>query len=235
MLSENLEKVRKTVENACHVSGRDPGEVLVLAVSKMKPAEDIQALYDVGQRDFGENYVQEMQKKHEALPQDIRWHMIGHLQKNKVKYIAPYVTMIHSVDSGDLAAMIEKEAAKCGRTIDVLIEVNVAGEDTKYGTDPAGAAELAAYIRTLPHVKLRGLMTSAPYVADPEENRPVFRELRQLMIDLNRENDNNDSMDILSMGMSNDFAVAVEEGSTCVRVGTLIFGERDYGNKQQSV
>ena len=226
MLEDNLNEVREEIAAACRRSGRNPEDVLLVAVSKTKPEEAIKELYDAGQRDFGENYVQELRDKYEHLPKDIRWHMIGHLQRNKVKYIAGFVEMIHSVDSPELARTIEKEAAKHDRVIPVLIEVNVAHEDTKYGVSPEDVPALADVIRTLPHVSLAGLMTSAPYVEDPEEDRPVFRKLRQLSVDMIFENDNNDKVDVLSMGMSNDFAVAVEEGSTCVRIGTNIFGAR---------
>ena len=229
MIKDNLAHVKERVKAACMRSGRNPDDVTILAVSKTKPAEDIMALYEAGQRDFGENYVQELREKHEKLPSDIRWHMIGHLQRNKVKYIADFIEMIHSVDSAALALTIEKEAAKHGRVIPVLIEVNVAGEESKYGITPDEVPELARVIGDLPHVSLRGLMTSAPLVQDPEEDRAVFRKLAQLGVDMNLENDNNVKVDVLSMGMSNDFEVAVEEGSTCVRVGTVIFGARVYG------
>ncbi len=229
MIKDNLAHVKERVKAACMRSGRNPDDVTILAVSKTKPAEDIMALYEAGQRDFGENYVQELREKHEKLPSDIRWHMIGHLQRNKVKYIADFIEMIHSVDSAALALTIEKEAAKHDRVIPVLIEVNVAGEESKYGVTPDEVPELARVIGDLPHVSLRGLMTSAPLVQNPEEDRAVFRKLAQLGVDMNLENDNNVKVDVLSMGMSNDFEVAVEEGSTCVRVGTVIFGARVYG------
>jgi pyridoxal phosphate enzyme (YggS family) len=154
--------------------------------------------------------------------------MIGHLQRNKVKYIAGYVAMVHSVDSARLAQEIEKEAARHDRVIPVLIEVNVAGEDTKFGVSPQELPELCAFIRTLPHVRLCGLMTSAPLTDNPEEDRPVFRKMSQLSVDMNSENDNNKMNGILSMGMSGDFEIAVEEGSNCVRIGTTIFGARQY-------
>lgn len=231
MLVENLEQVKNTVAEAAERVGRNPDEVTILAVSKTKPEEDILELYNAGHRDFGENYVQELRKKHEDLPKDIRWHMIGHLQRNKVKYIAEYVAMIHSVDSVELAETIEKEAAKHNRIIPVLIEVNVASEETKYGVTPEEAPALAEAIRALPHVRFSGLMTSAPYVQDPEEDRPVFRALRQLSVDMNSQSANNERATVLSMGMSNDYVIAVEEGSTCVRVGTSIFGARDYSTK----
>jgi pyridoxal phosphate enzyme (YggS family) len=228
MLREQLEIVRGKIDAACERSGRKPEDVLLLAVSKTKPASAIMELYEAGQRDFGENYVQELREKHEELPKDIRWHMIGHLQRNKVKYIADYIYLIHSVDSKELADTIEKEAFKHNREISVLIEVNVGEEESKFGVRIDEAPELAAYIRSLPHVKLCGYMTSAPYVADPEENRKYFRELRQLSVDTDLQNDNNETVGILSMGMSNDYVVAVEEGATCVRVGTEIFGARHY-------
>ena len=227
-LTENLSLVKERIRAAAKESGRDPSEVLLLAVSKTKPAEDILALYEAGQRDFGENYVQELRRKREQLPKDIRWHMIGHLQRNKVKYIANFIEMIHSVDTPELARTIEKEAAKHNRVIPVLIEVNVGGEDSKFGVSAEAAPQLAEVIRELPHVKLAGLMTSAPYAADPEEDRPVFRKLRQLSVDMDLKNINNEKVDFLSMGMTNDYAVAIAEGSTCVRIGTAIFGERHY-------
>ncbi|MBQ6376117.1 MAG: YggS family pyridoxal phosphate-dependent enzyme [Lachnospiraceae bacterium] len=227
MLKENLLSVKEHIDQACRRSGRSPEDVLLLAVSKKKPESDIIALYEAGHRDFGENYVQELREKAEHLPKDIRWHMIGHLQKNKVKYIAPYISMIHSVDSAELADVIEKEAAKAGRVIPVLIEVNVGEEESKFGVSCEDAAALAEHILSLPHVLLRGFMTSAPYVLDPEEDRPVFRKLKQLAVDMNLENADNEKVDFLSMGMSNDYEIAIEEGSSCIRVGTSIFGERN--------
>ena len=226
-ITDNLKTVRDELAQALRNAGREPSEVLLLPVSKTKPEADILELYKAGQRDFGENYVQELKEKHEHLPKDIRWHMIGHLQRNKVKYIAEYVSMIHSVDTRELADTIEKEAAKYDRVISVLLEVNAGGEKSKFGVSPEAAPELASYIFRLPHVKLEGLMTSAPYVEDTEQIRPVFKVMRQLMIDINLKNHNN-KMTVLSMGMSNDYRVAAEEGSTCVRIGTSIFGKRDY-------
>lgn len=209
-------------------AGRNPEDILLLAVSKTKPETDIMALYNAGQRDFGENYVQELRLKQENLPKDISWHMIGHLQRNKVKYIAPFISMIHSVDSMDLARVIEKEAEKNGRVIPVLIEVNVGGEASKFGVKPEEAASLAHAVNELPHVLLKGFMTSAPPLEDPECLRPIFRELRQITVDMNLKNHNNEKVDFLSMGMSNDYEIAVEEGSSCVRIGTALFGERAY-------
>ncbi len=230
MLKDNLRKVEETIAESCRKAGRDPKEVTLVAVSKTKPMEAIRELYDAGHRDFGENYVQELREKAEALPEDIRWHMIGHLQRNKVKYIAGYVYMIHSVDSLALAETINKEAAKHGRVIPILIEVNVAGEDTKFGVSPDEAADLAEKIRQLPNVSVQGFMTSAPLVDDPEEDRVYFRKLAHLSVDSSLKNNDNSKVSVLSMGMSNDYPVAIEEGATIVRVGTSIFGHRDYTN-----
>lgn len=230
MITDNLNEVKQRIQKACEKSGRDPKDVTLVAVSKTKPEEDIMELYRAGQRDFGENYIQELREKHDHLPKDIRWHMIGHLQRNKVKYIAEYITLIHSVDSMELAKTIEKEAVKHNRVIPVLIEVNVAQEESKFGVSLKDAPELFEQISALPHVQIRGFMTSAPYVENPEDDRSVFRSLHQLSVDMKSKNHNNDSVNVLSMGMTNDFEVAVEEGSTMVRVGTAIFGKRNYQN-----
>ena len=231
-LVENLEAVKKRVADACKRSGRDPKDVKILAVSKNHPQEDIQTLYDAGWRDFGENYVQELRNKQENLPDDINWYMIGHMQRNKVKYIASYIKMIQAVDTVKLLHTIEKEGVKNDTVIPVLIEVNVGREESKYGVMPEldDCMDLAKEALALPHVKLRGLMTSAPHFDDPEDDRPLFRKLRELMVQMNDANPDL-HMDMLSMGMTHDFEVAVEEGSTCVRVGTAIFGARDYSNK----
>ena len=231
MLVDNLREVKEKIAEACRRSGRSAEDITLCAVSKTKPEEDILTLYNAGQRDFGENYIQELRQKHDDLPKDIRWHMIGHLQRNKVKYIAEYVSMIHSVDSIELARTIEKEAAKHGRIIPILIEVNIAGEDTKFGVSADEAEALIREISLLPHVQVRGLMTSAPFVEDPEEDRIHFRNLAHLSVDIANKNIDNVTVDVLSMGMSNDYEVALEEGSTIVRVGTSIFGKRDYPAK----
>lgn len=227
-LLERMHAVQARVKAACERSGRSGDSVCLIAVSKTKPLENILELYQDGQRVFGENKVQEMCAKHESAPEDISWHLIGHLQRNKVKYMADFVTMIHSVDSVRLAETISKEAQKHGRTIPVLVEVNVAGEESKFGVSPEETLSLVEQIAPLPGITIRGLMTIAPFVKDPEENRPVFRTLKQLSVDINAKNINNVNMCELSMGMTNDFEVAIEEGATFVRVGTAIFGARDY-------
>ena len=228
MITDRYDEVKARIEAACARAGRNPEDVTLVAVSKTKPEEDIQALYDYGVRDFGENYIQELRTKHDDLPKDIRWHMIGHLQRNKVKYIADYVTMIHAVDTLPLAETIEKEGVRFDRIIPVLIEVNVAGEESKFGVTPENCVSFAEQFAGFPHIRLEGLMTSAPFVENPEDNRPVFRKLRQLAVDINKKNIDNVDMRVLSRGMTNDFEVAVEEGATMVRVGTAIFGARDY-------
>lgn len=228
MLKENYDKVQEKIAAVCDQSGRDVQEVTLVAVSKTKPASMIQELYEHGCRDFGENYVQELVEKYDLLPKDIRWHMIGHLQRNKVKYIIDKVAMIHSVDSLRLAQEISKEALKKNLETDILIEVNVAMEESKFGAKVSETMALVEEIAKLPAVHIRGLMTSAPYVEDSEENRQYFAQLKQLSVDINAKNIDNVSMDVLSMGMTGDYLVAVSEGATLVRVGTGIFGERNY-------
>ncbi len=232
MLKENYADVENRISEACRRAGRSRDEVTLIAVSKTKPAEMIQEIYDLGQREFGENKVQELTAKYDILPQDIRWHLIGHLQTNKVKYIVDKACLIHSVDSLKLAETISKEAGKKGVTVPILIEVNVAEEESKFGITTEETVALTEQIAALPNLTVKGLMTIAPYVDDPEENRPVFRKLRHLSVDIAEKNINNVTMNVLSMGMTNDYEVAIEEGATLVRVGTGIFGERDYSKQE---
>ncbi len=224
----NYLNVKKNMERILVSCGRKPEDAVLVAVSKTKPVEMIQSVYDAGCRDFGENYVQEIMDKYEKLPSDIRWHMIGHLQTNKVKYIIDKVYMIHSVDSLHLAEVISKEAGKKNVVAKILLQVNVAEEDTKFGTTLQDAKSLYDEVIKLPNIQVMGLMTSAPYVENPEENRQYFANLRQLSVDLFRENVDNKSDVLLSMGMSNDYTVALQEGAGMIRVGTDIFGERVY-------
>ena len=228
MITENLEQVRKNIIEACRAVNRDPDEVTLISVSKTKPVSMLQEAYDAGSRDFGENKVQEIMDKYPQLPSDIRWHMIGHLQRNKVKYIVDKVALIHSVDSLHLAKQIEKEAVKKGVEAQILVQVNIAQEDTKFGIDGPEVISLVEEISKLPHIYIRGLMTSAPFVENPEENRCYFEKLHKLFIDIGEKNIDNVDMCILSMGMSGDYEVAIEEGATMVRVGTGIFGARNY-------
>lgn len=228
MLCENLKKVEDNVDAACRKAGRSRDEVTLIAVSKTKPVEMLSTIYNQGIRDFGENKVQEMCDKMEQLPSDIRWHMVGHLQTNKVKYIVGHTTLIHSVDSLHLAKEIEKQAEKKDVTVDILVEVNIAEEESKFGIHKEETYELVRQIAALPHVHICGLMTIAPYVENPEDNRMYFRGIRQLSVDIAEQNIDNVDMDVLSMGMTGDYMVAIEEGATMVRVGTGIFGERNY-------
>lgn len=228
MLKENLEYVQNNIKEAVQRSGRDIKDVVLIAVSKTKPVEMIKEVYDLGVRDFGENRVQELTEKYDKLPGDIRWHLIGHLQTNKVKYIIDKAYMIHSVDSLKLASEISREAVKHSLTANILIEVNVSGEESKFGVTPSELEEMIRQISVLPGISVKGLMTVAPYVVDSEENRAIFVKMKQLAVDITRKNIDNVSMDYLSMGMSGDYTVAVEEGATYVRVGTSIFGERNY-------
>ena len=228
MIAENLDKVRERIAEASRKSGRNKEDVTLIAVSKTKPVEMLMQAYEQGCRDFGENKVQELVDKYEVMPKDIKWHMIGHLQRNKVKYIVDKVYMIHSVDSIRLAEEISKEALKKNVTVSVLIEVNMAGEETKFGVAPSEAENLIRQVAALPGITVKGLMTIAPYVDDPEKNRQYFVGIRELSVDIKKKNIDNVSMNVLSMCMTGDYAVAVEEGAGFVRVGTGIFGERHY-------
>ncbi len=228
MLKENLDHVEEEIRKACERSGRSREEVTLIAVSKTKPVSMLEEAYGLGVRVFGENKVQELVEKYDALPEDIRWHMIGHLQRNKIKYIIGKAALIHSVDSLRLAEAIDKEAAKQNTAARILIEVNVAREESKFGLMPEAVPEFVDKVSEFAHLKVEGLMTIAPFVENPEENRPIFAYLRKLSVDIAKKNAHNTNMSVLSMGMTNDYQVAVEEGATMVRVGTGIFGERSY-------
>ena len=228
MLKDQLQEVEKRIQAACDRAGRKREEVTLIAVSKTKPVETLQEAYDLGVRIFGENKEQELTAKYEALPKDIHWHMIGHLQTNKVKYIIDKAELIHSVDSLKLAETIEKEAAKHDLIADILVEVNVAEEESKFGMKMEEVIPFVEKVSAFPHVRVRGLMTIAPFVEDPEENRSIFADLHKLYIDIKKKNHDNDTVSVLSMGMTNDYEVAIEEGATMVRVGTGIFGARNY-------
>lgn len=234
---ENYQEVEKKVKQACKKAGRAREEVTLIAVSKTKPLSMIEELLPLGVRDFGENKVQELTQKAETLSQkkipapQVRWHMIGHLQRNKVKYLVDKACMIHSVDSLRLAEEISKEAVKKGVRVPILIEVNVAEEESKFGVHMEEAEAFIRQIAVLPSISIQGLMTIAPYVENPEENRFIFRNLKKLSVDIQGKSIDNVTMDVLSMGMTGDYQVAIEEGATHVRVGTGIFGERNYSLK----
>ncbi|MDD6691293.1 MAG: YggS family pyridoxal phosphate-dependent enzyme [Lachnospiraceae bacterium] len=228
MVSENLKSVEARIQAACDRAGRKRSDVLLVCVTKTHPVELCQEAYDCGERNFGENKVQEIEKKKPLLPEDVRWHMIGHLQTNKVKQVIDKAVLIHSVDSEHLAKEISKQAGKLGITVPILVEVNAAKEESKWGVYPEDAEEFVRTIAPLPNIQVRGLMTSAPYTENPESNRQYFRLMRELCIDIRNKNIDNVAMCELSMGMTGDFEVAVEEGATIVRIGTAIFGARDY-------
>lgn len=219
MIQENLKKI----EN--EIIGKN---VLLVAVSKTKPTSAILEAYECGIRDFGENKAQEISWKYEELPKDIKWHMIGHLQTNKVKYIIDKVSLIHSVDSLKLAKEINLQAEKIDRIVEVLVQINVSYEESKFGIDANTAVDFLTEISNYQNIKVRGLMTIAPFTDTPEDNRKYFREMKKLYVDIISKNIDNINMDILSMGMTGDYSVAIQEGATLIRVGTGIFGERHY-------
>ena len=231
MISDNLDIVEQNIVKACERAGRKREEVTLISVSKTKPVPMLEEAYNWGSRDFGENKVQEITEKYPVLPKDINWHLIGHLQRNKVKYIVDKVKLIHSVDSLRLAEQIENECVKKNVEMDILIEVNVAEEESKFGMKTSEVIDMVKKIAVFSHVHIKGLMTIAPYTDNPETNRQYFRQLKQLSVHIKEKNIDNVTMDCLSMGMTGDYEVAIEEGATLVRVGTGIFGERDYGNK----
>lgn len=226
IIRENYENIMTRVREAAKRSGRDPGEIKVIAVSKTVTADRVKAAFDAGLTDFGENRVQELCDKTDILDIGCNWHLIGHLQTNKVKYIADRVSMIHSLDSLELAGEIQKRAQKAGRRMDVLVQVNVAGEESKFGIKPEETLGFVKAAAKLENIRVKGLMTIAPMAENPENIRWVFANLRKLLIDIRKENIDNIDMDYLSMGMSNDFEVAIEEGSNMVRIGTALFGKR---------
>ena len=227
LISENIQSVEERIRAACARAGRSRDEVTLICVTKTMPVEDLRQAYDAGQRSFGENRVQEINDKFPQLPSDIQWHMIGHLQRNKVKYLMDRAVMIHSVDSAALAQTISKEAVKAGRVMDILLEVNAAGEESKFGLGYDKVLPLIHEIAPLPGIHICGLMTVPPYTENPETSRVYFKKLRELSVDIARQSIDNVSMHTLSMGMTGDFEVAIEEGATHIRVGTAIFGARN--------
>ncbi len=227
-IHNNLQRIQQNLSECCHSIQRKEDSVTLITVSKTQPVSALMEAYEFGCRDFGENKVQELTSKYEEMPKDVKWHMIGHLQRNKIKYIIDKVALIHSVDSYRLAEAISHEACAKSLCIKILIEVNIAGEESKFGVKPNETENLIRQISLLPGVMIHGLMTIAPYVENPEENRQYFAMLKNLSVDIARKNIDNVYMNVLSMGMTGDYMVAIEEGSNCVRIGTGIFGERKY-------
>lgn len=227
MIAENIFKIKQRIREACIKAGRNPDEVTIVAVTKTVPVDKIKEAINSGIVDIGENRVQELLEKRNSID-NIRWHFVGHLQTNKVKYIIDFIHLIHSVDSLKLALEIDKRARKINKVVDILIEVNTSGEKTKYGAKPDEVVELVRQIsESCEFVRIKGLMTVAAFLPNPEDIRPMFRLLRELRDEIAKFNFKNVEMRHLSMGMSNDFEVAVEEGATLVRIGTAIFGPRN--------
>lgn len=229
-MKEALNEIKERIAAAAKKAGRNPEEIRLVAVSKTYPLEAIEQAISYGCQEFGENKVQELTYKIERMNHDVRWHLIGHLQTNKVKYIVGKVDLIHSVDSIKLLEEIQKQSLKKDIITHVLLEVNVAEEESKYGFLMNEVKEILPLIEKFSHIRVDGLMTVAPYVEDPEENREIFKRLRQLSVDIQKQNINNIDMEILSMGMSNDYEIAIEEGANVVRIGTAIFGRRVYSH-----
>jgi len=227
-ITENLSMVENKIAAACKRAGRERDEVKLIAVSKTQPVEAIREAIEYGINSFGENRVQELREKTEIIKDNLDWHLIGHLQTNKVKYVVGKVSLIHSLENIRLAEALDKEAAKLGITADVLAEINVAKEASKFGVNPEDAENFIREVSKFPNINIKGLMTVAPYTDISEENRKYFRQLKKIMVDLNSKNIHNVSMNVLSMGMTGDYEVAIEEGATLVRVGTGIFGSRNY-------
>lgn len=225
-ISGNLAQINQRIRAAAEKAGRDPASVRLVAVSKTRPTTDIIAAFQAGQTVFGENYIQELVPKLAEVHEAVEWHFIGHLQSNKVKYIAGQVALIHSVDRISLAEEIDRQWGKLGRSCDILIQVNISGEATKSGTTEAGAIQLLRECALLPNIRVKGLMTMPPFFDDPDAARPFFAELRRLSEAVAAQRIAGVDMAELSMGMSGDFEAAVQEGATLVRIGTAIFGER---------
>lgn len=228
LVTDNYNYIKQQVIETAKACGRNPDDITLIAVSKTKPLSDMEELVRIGVSDFGENKVQELCSKYEQISQPVGFHLIGHLQTNKVKYVVDKACLIHSVDSLKLAKEIQKEAAKKQIISQILIEVNVAEEESKFGLHLNDVIPFVEEIASFPNIHINGLMTIAPFGENPEENRDYFRALRQLSLDIISKNIDNIDMNVLSMGMTNDYKVAIEEGATMVRVGTAIFGTRNY-------
>ncbi len=228
LIKENIEEINKRIEKAALKSGRKKEDITFVVVTKTVDTERMKEAACCGEVNFGENKVQELTNKYDSFGNEIKWHLIGHLQTNKVKYIIDKVELIHSVDSVKLAEEISKRAVQKEISAKVLLEVNVAKEESKFGIKPEKLEEAAKEIALLPNVEIKGLMTVAPFVENPEENRIYFRQMRELLVDINSKKIDNIDMEVLSMGMTGDYEVAIEEGSTLIRIGTGVFGERFY-------
>jgi pyridoxal phosphate enzyme (YggS family) len=236
MISTHIQAIRGRIQDACRRAGRDPADVTLVAVAKTFPVVAVRQAVESGTADIGENYVQELLRKRDALPDPgIRWHFIGHLQSNKVKSIAGWIHMIHAVDAVGLAGEIDKRAGAAGRVIDCLLEVNTTGEKSKYGVEPDRVMPLVRELAPLRNIRIAGLMTIGPFLPDPEGSRPMFRRLRELRDDIRSAGQSNAPVPHLSMGMTGDFEVAIDEGATLVRIGTAIFGSRTHSEQRENM
>lgn len=222
-INKNIQSVRQRIKNAAKISGRNPEDITLVAVTKNQPVSAVEEVIKAGIRDIGENRNQELLAKYKAVDGDVNWHFIGHLQRNKVKYIIPFVYLIQSVDSTPLAEEISKRAAKIGKVQDILLEVNISGEATKYGFPPKEVVPAIEELAQLKNIYIKGLMMMAPLLDNREQLRPYFAELKEMFDDLYSRHEPNVEMRYLSMGMTGDFEVAIEEGSNMVRIGTAIF------------
>lgn len=225
-IQERVKNLQQQVTAAAHLANRNPDEILILAVSKTMPASKVEEAISCGFTAFGENKAQELLEKSSSIKQHVDWHFIGHLQTNKVRQIIDKVSLIHSLDRMSLAEEIQKQAQAIDIIVNVLAEINMAKEESKFGVAPENAERFLHSVSAYPNIRVKGLMTVAPFVKNPEENRKYFREMRNLLVDINSKNIDNISMDVLSMGMTNDYFQAIEEGATIVRIGTGVFGER---------
>ncbi len=228
MINRSIGDIKKEIKEAAINSGRNPEDITLIAVTKTRSIDEMKTAKELGLVNFGENRVQELEKKYDEFDNTIKWHLIGHLQRNKVKYIIDKVSLIHSVDSLRLAKEINKEAKKANKLVPILLQVNIASEDTKFGLEIKEVMPLLKEIALFENIKVEGLMAMAPYTQNPEDNRTYFRQLNNLSVDINSQKIDNIDIKELSMGMTNDYVVAIEEGSTMIRVGTGIFGHRDY-------
>ncbi len=222
-IEQNLTEIKSKINAACEKSGRNPVDVTILAVTKTIDADRINEAVSLGIHDLGENRVQELLSKYDDVKGDVRWHLIGHLQKNKVKYIADKVCMIHSVESYSLLEEIERQCGRIDKVMDILIEVNVSGEESKSGITPGEVFDFVSKAATYPHIRVKGLMTMAPFDAENVELHQIFSDLYKISVDISSKKLDNVSMECLSMGMTGDFEAAVEENSTIVRIGTGLF------------
>lgn len=231
IIKENIEQINKKIEASAEKSGRKREDITFVVVSKTIDVPRIKEAVETGENNLGENKVQEIMDKYEPMGEGIKWHLIGHLQTNKVKYIIDKVELIHSVDSIKLAEEISKRAVQHGLVAKILLEINIANEESKFGINPKDAERIVLEISNLSNIMIKGLMTVAPFVENAEENRVYFKQMKQLLVDINSKKIDNVYMDVLSMGMTGDYEVAIEEGATMVRVGTGVFGARIYPNK----